>query len=279
MVGRGVLALLLVTMCGGDPRILGRRETTRDHMHKFCCGRRRGVSRAGRLARAITRASIRRRTRERDHGPRNDQDDQPPRVPVGRSPGAPSLPLTSRVAVRRSWKNASPADETLDLPPPPPRPPPRRTRTPPRTTKRRLGRSPSSARSSPAAERSDPRRGTSPSRAAVERCHLPLVPIREMPPRWTTARELASSPPRATATPRSNTAYPFDPTDCSRSATRFSPNSPPIRPWRPFRRTSSTSTTPAARASRSPVPGPTATSPPRTVWTSDVSTDRNRTPG
>ena len=87
--------------------------------HKFCCGRLRGVSRAGRLARAITRASIRRRTRERDHGPRNDQDDQPPRVPVGRSPGAPSLPLTSRVAVRRSWKNASPADETLDLPPHP----------------------------------------------------------------------------------------------------------------------------------------------------------------
>ena len=106
-----------------------------------------------------------------------------------------------------------------------------------------------------AAERSDPRRGTSPSRAAVERCHLRLVPIRETPPRWTTPRELASSPPRATATPRSSTAYPFDPTDYSRSVTRFSPNSPPIRPWCSFRRTSSTSTTPAARASRSPVPG------------------------
>ena len=70
--------------------------------------RRRGVSSAGRLSRAETRASIRRRTRERDHGPRNDQDDQPPRVPIGRSPGAPSLPLPSRVTVRRSWKTHLP---------------------------------------------------------------------------------------------------------------------------------------------------------------------------
>ena len=83
-------------------------------------------------------------------------------------------------------ENASPPHETSVRPPPASLT--SQDTEPPRTTKRRLGRSPSSARSSPAAERSDPRRGTSVPGGSRALSPSPRADPRNAPPLDDTAR-------------------------------------------------------------------------------------------